>query len=142
MLYVVQVVDAEECTLRMHPDYSDDATNVAFPTARLGRRFRMAYSVVYLNVQDRTIRDEPVVLWDTLRGSRVHKYITLRHFIMGLQRVVDPAQLKIASYDQEKAFLGTDVPKPERLEEDWGAESDEEASEPEEEEQPAKRRRA
>ena len=98
--------------------------------------------MVYLNVQGRTIRDEPVVLWDALRSSHVHRHITLRHFIMGLQRVVDPAQLKIASYEQEKAFLGTEVPEPERLEEDWDAEPNEESSQSEsEDQQPTTRRR-
>ena len=40
----------------------------------------------------------------------MHRYMTLRHFIMGLQRVRDPRNLKIASYEQERAFLGVDPP--------------------------------
>jgi hypothetical protein len=34
----------------------------------------------------------------------------MRLFIVGLQRVRDPAQLKVATFQQQKAFLGADVP--------------------------------
>ena len=57
-------------------------------------------------MQWRTIEGS-VILWDTLRPSgRVHRHLTVRHFIVGLQRVRHPRQLKIASYQQEQAFLG------------------------------------
>ena len=98
----------------------------------------MAYAVVYLNVQGRTIGEGSVVLWDTLRGTHVHRHLTLRHFIMGLQRVRNPRQLKIASFEQEREFLGVVLPEPEAPEHDF-EESEESDEEPEE--QPAKRRR-
>ena len=110
---------------RISDEYADDATSISIPTAELGKYFRMAYAVVYLNVQGRTISDGSVVLWDTLQGDVPHPHITLRHFIMGLQRVRDPAQLKIATLPQQKAFLGVEV-------------SD---SDGEDEEPPTKRRR-
>ena len=83
-----------------------------------------------------------MVLWDTLRGTHVHRHIALRHFIMGLQRVRDPLQLKIASYQQEVAFLSVELPEPERpLTEEGEEEEEEEEEEPEEPEQPTKRAR-
>ena len=99
----------------------------------------MSYAVVYLNAQGRTIRGVPVVLWETLRPGHVHKYITLRHFIRGLQRVVSPQQLKIATYEQEKAFLGVDAPEPEEPEAE--CEPDESDSDDDFDEVPSKRRR-
>ena len=96
----------------------------------------MAYAVVYMNAQGRTIGDGSVVLWDTLRpGGKVHRYLTLRHFIVGLQRVREPRELTIASFEQEMAFLGVEAPEREEP-----AELDE-GVEPEEDEQPMKRRR-
>ena len=56
---------------------------------------------------------------------------------MGVQRVVKPDQLKIATYEQEPAFLGVELPDQEP-EEDRG-ESDEE-SESDDEAPPEKRR--
>ena len=93
----------------MSDEYADDAVNISIPTAELGKSFRMAYAVVYLNVQGRTISGD-VVLWDTLQGNVPHPHITMRHFIVGLQRVRDPAQLKVATFQPQKAFLGADVP--------------------------------
>ena len=83
------------------------------------------------------------MLLDTLRGSGVHRHITLRHFIMGLQRVVDSSQLKIASYQQEVAFLGVALPEPARPLTDDGddGEEEEEEDEPEELAPPPKRAR-
>ena len=101
----------------------------------------MAYAVVYLNVQGRAIGEGSVVLWDTLRGSHVHRHLTLRHFIMRLQRVRDPKQLKLASFEQEKEFLGVVLPEPEAPEHEFDDSDLDVESESEEEEQPAKRRR-
>ena len=73
----------------MSAEYADTPENASFPIAELAKYFRMAYSVVYLNVQGRTISECAVVLWNTLRGAYVHRFMTMRHFIMGLQRVRD-----------------------------------------------------
>jgi hypothetical protein len=102
VLYNAQATNDLEAVLRMSPEYADEPQNVSFPLAELAKYFRMAYSMVYLNVQGRSISG-PVVLWNTLRGAYVHCYLTLRHFIMGLQRVRDPRNLKIASYEHELA---------------------------------------
>jgi hypothetical protein len=133
VLYDVQAANSLECILRMSGEYAEDAENIQLPISEIGRHFRMAYAVVYLNVQGRTISTGSVVLWDTLRGTHVHRHITLRHFIMGLQRVTDPSQLKIASHQQEVAFLGTDLPEPAQpLTDDGDDEEEEEEDEPEE----------
>ena len=116
VLYHVQTVSELECVLKMSDEYADDPANISIPTTELGKSFRMAYAVVYLNVQGRAISGN-VVLWDTLQGNVPHPHITLRHFIVGLQRVRDPAQLKVATLQQQKAFLGADVegePEPKR----------------------------
>jgi hypothetical protein len=140
VLYHVQAASKLECVLRMSDEYADSPDNISLPMPTLARYFRMAYAVVYLNVQGRTIGEGSVVLWDTLRGSHVHRHLTLRHFIMGLQRVRDPKQLKIASFEQEREFLG--VALPEQAPEHDSKESEEsEESDEEPEEQPAKRRR-
>ena len=138
VLYHVQCVSKLECVLQMSAEYADDPENISLPLPDLGKYFRMAYAVVYMNVQGRTISEGSVVLWDTLRGKHVHRHMTLRHFIMGLQRVQDPRQLKIASFQQETDFLGVELPEPERpVYED----EDEEEEEEDEPEQPAKRPR-
>ena len=124
----------------MHSDYGGDAENASLPTPNLAKLMRVAYAVAYMNVQGRTISDEAVVLWDTLRpGGRVRRCLTLRHFIMGVQRIVKPEQLKIAAYEQAKAFLGVDVPEPEEPEDERDdGESDKESDD---EAPPEKRRR-
>jgi hypothetical protein len=109
VLYSVQSISRHDAVLRMSPEYSDGPQNASFPLAELARYFRMAYAVVYMNVQGRTIREGAVVLWNTLRGACPHRYLTMRHFVMGLQRVVDPRNLKIASYEQEREFLGAEA---------------------------------
>ena len=137
VLYRVQAASALEVVLKMSPEYADDPQNFSMPTASLARSFRMAYAVVYLTVQGRTIGEGSVILWDTLRPSgRVHRYLTLRHFIVGLQRGREPRQLKIASFEQEKAFLGVNVPGREEP-----AELDDEPEPEDEQQQPAKRRK-
>ena len=61
---------------------------------------------------------------------------------MGLQRVTDPSQLKIASHQQEIAFLGVDLPEPARpLTDDGDDGEEEEEDEPEELAPPPKRAR-
>ena len=145
VLYNVQAANALEVVLKMSPEYADDPQNFAVPIASVGERFRMAYAVVYLNVQGRTISEGSVILWDTLRpGGRVHKYLTLRHFIVGLQRVRHPQLLNIASFQQEKAFLGVEVPEreePVESVEPEESDSDDDDDDGDQQEQPAKKRR-
>ena len=59
VLYSAQAASALEVVLKMSPEYADDPQNVSMPTASLARSFRMAYAVIYLNVQDRTIAMAP-----------------------------------------------------------------------------------
>lgn len=139
VLYSVQSISRHDAVLRMSPEYSDSPQNASFPLAELARYFRMAYAVVYMNVQGRTIREGAVVLWNTLRGACPHRYLTMRHFVMGLQRVVDPRNLKIASYQQEREFLGAEPP--EDAPEAELDEADEEAEGSEDDEPAAKRPR-
>ena len=58
---------------------------------------------------------------------------------MGVQRVVSPQQLKIAGHEQERAFLGVDVPEQE-LEDDRD-DPDDSRSDDDPDEVPSKRRR-
>ena len=145
VLYNVQAANAMDIVLKMSPEYADGPQNFIVPIASVGGWFRMAYAVVYLNVQGRTISEGSVILWDTLRPSGlVHKYLTLRHFIVGLQRVRHPQQLKIASFQQEKAFLGVEVPdreEPVESVEPDESDSDDDDGDGDQQEQPAKRRR-
>ena len=140
VLYHVQGVSTMECILKMSTEYSDEPENIQMPLSDLGKHFRMAYAVVYMNAQGRTISNGSVVLWDTLRGTYAHRHLTLRQFIMGLQRVQDPRQLKIASFQQETAFLGVELPEPERPVDEEG-DDEEEEEEDGELGQPAKRPR-
>ena len=69
MLYHVQAASCLERVLGMSAEYADNPENISVPTASLARFFRMAYAVVYLNVQGRTISEGAVSLVDTLRPS-------------------------------------------------------------------------
>ena len=139
VLYCVQAVDAGECVLRMHSDYGDDARTISLPTPSLAKLLRMACAVVYLSGQGRTISGESVILWDTLRpGGRVHRHLTLRHFIMGVQRVVKPEQLNLATFEQEKDLLGVGALVPDEPE---GESGDVDGTDDEEGGRPEKRRR-
>ena len=97
VLYRVQSVDENEAVLRSHNDYGK-GDNIAMSLEDLGKHFIMAYAVTYYKAQGRTIRGQKVVLWDliTQRGE-LHAHTTLRHFIMGVQRVTSPDQLCVAS---------------------------------------------
>ena len=81
----------------------------------------------------------PSSFWATLRPGGVHRYLALRHFIMGVQRVVSPQQLKIATYEQERAFLGVEVPESEEPQDQ--RDDDESDEESDDEAAPLKRRR-
>ena len=64
---------------------------------------------------------------------------------MGVQRVVSPQQLKIATYEQDTALLGVDVPEPDKPEEERDNDSDDESDDSDDdfdgEVPPGKRRR-
>jgi len=49
VLDCVQVVTDNECVLRMHEDYGDDAPNISLALATLAKFMRTAYRVVYLH---------------------------------------------------------------------------------------------
>ena len=104
VLYRVQSVDENEAVLRIHGDYGE-GDNFAASLEDLGTHFIMAYAVTHYKAQGRTIRDQKVVLWDLItHRNELHAHITLRHFIMGVQRVTSPAQLCAASPAQHGVF--------------------------------------
>ena len=86
------------------PQYGE-GDNFNLPLGDLGKHFTVAHAVTYYKAQGRTIRDQKVVLWDLITGrSELHEHVTLRHFIISVQRVKDPAQLCIASPAQHHIF--------------------------------------
>ena len=65
----------------------------------------MAYAVTYYKAQGRTIGEQKGALWDLITARHeLHAHITLHHFIMGVQRVANPAQLCVASPAQHSVF--------------------------------------
>jgi len=106
VLYRVQSVDETEAVLRIDSQYGD-GDNFTLSLEELGKHFVMAYAVTYHKAQGRTIREQKVVLWDLITGQNgLHPHITMRHFIMGIQRVARPEQLCIASPEHHRIFRG------------------------------------
>jgi hypothetical protein len=116
VLYRIQSIDETEAVLRIDEQYGQ-GDNFTVTLEELGKHFILAYAVTYYKAQGRTIRDKKVVLWDLI-GSRyeLHPHITMRHFIMGVQRVTRPEQLCIASPDQHIIFQRGQKRKSEELE--------------------------
>jgi len=104
-----RAVDSEEqLVLRIHAGYGD-GDNFVVPLSEVGGALQKSYAVACYCAQGRAIRNQRVVLWDTMkRGDQLHEHLTLRHFIMAAQRVEDPAMLSIAAPKQKEAFLRGD----------------------------------
>ena len=57
------------------------------------------------------------MLWDLITSRyELHPHMTMRHFIMGVQRVTRPEQLCIASPEQHRIFPRGQKRKSEELE--------------------------
>ena len=87
-------MDENEAVLRIDPQYGE-GDNFSLSLDDLGKNFALAHAVTYYKAQGRTIRDQKVVLWDLLTARHeLHEHVRLWHFIMGVQRVTDPAALR------------------------------------------------
>ena len=99
VLYTVLSVSAKEAMQRRRCAHGE-AKNFALSLSKLGELMRMAHALVYYNVQGWTIRDH-VILFNLDR-----QYLTMRHFAMGIERVDEPGGLRLATREQQLAFLG------------------------------------